>query len=77
MELKLNVQSSPHVKDRISTSAIMLDVIIAMIPAAAWGILKFGLNAAIVLVVSVVTAIISETIFNIIVGKPNTILDLS
>lgn len=77
MELKLNVQSSPHVRDRISTSSIMLDVIIAMLPATVWGILKFGMNAAVVVIVSVITAIISETLFNIIVKKPNTISDLS
>lgn len=77
MELKLNVQSSPHVRDKISTSAIMLDVIIAMLPATVWGILKFGMYAAIVVAVAVLTAILSETLFNIIVKKPNTIYDLS
>lgn len=77
MNLNLNVQSSPHVKDTISTSSIMLDVIIAMLPATAWGILKFGMNAAIVVIVSVVTAILSETLFNIIVKRKNTIFDLS
>lgn len=77
MDFKLNVQSSPHVRDRISTSAIMLDVIIALIPATIWGILRFGLHAAIVVAVSVISAVLSETIFNIIVKKPNTISDLS
>ena len=77
MELKLNVQSSPHVRDSISTSTIMLDVIIAMLPATVWGILKFGMHAAIVVVVSVLAAVISETLFNFIIKKPNTISDLS
>lgn len=77
MDFKLNVQSSPHVRDRISTSAIMLDVIIALMPATVWGILRFGLHAAIVVAVSVISAVLSETIFNIIVKKPNTIGDLS
>ncbi|MBR0039406.1 MAG: RnfABCDGE type electron transport complex subunit D [Lachnospiraceae bacterium] len=77
MDLKLNVQSSPHVRDRISTSAIMLDVIIALIPATVWGILRFGVHAAIVVAVAVISAVLSETLFNIIVKKPNTIGDLS
>lgn len=77
MELKLNVQSSPHVRDSISTSTIMLDVIIAMLPATVWGILKFGMHAAIVVVVSVLAAVFSETLFNFIIKKPNTISDLS
>lgn len=77
MDFKLNVQSSPHVKDGISTSFIMLDVIIAMIPATIWGILRFGLHAAFVVLISIISAILSETIFNLIVKKPNTISDLS
>ena len=77
MDFKLNVQSSPHVRDRISTSCIMLDVIIALIPATVWGILRFGAHAAIVVAVAVISAVLSETIFNFIVKKPNTIGDLS
>ncbi len=77
MDIKLNVQSSPHVRDSVSTSSIMLDVIISMLPATAWGILRFGLNAALVVIVSIVVAVLSETIFNIIIKKPNTISDLS
>lgn len=77
MDFKLNVQSSPHVRDRISTSCIMLDVIIALIPATVWGILRFGAHAVIVVAVAVISAVLSETIFNFIVKKPNTIGDLS
>ena len=77
MDFKLNVQSSPHVRDRVSTSAIMLDVIIAMLPATIWGIITFGTNAALVVAVAVIAAVVSETIFNLIVKKPNTISDLS
>ncbi|MBR4315043.1 MAG: RnfABCDGE type electron transport complex subunit D [Lachnospiraceae bacterium] len=77
MDFKLNVQSSPHVRDRISTSAIMLDVIIALIPATVWGILRFGVHATIVVAVAVISAILSETLFNFIIKKSNTIGDLS
>ena len=77
MNLNLNVQSSPHIKDTISTSSIMLDVIIAMFPATVWGIMRFGTHAAIVVLVAVLSAVLSETLFNIIVKKKNTILDLS
>ena len=75
--MKLNVQSSPHVRDSVNTRGIMLDVIIALLPASIWGILRFGLNSALVIIVSVVTCILSETVYNKIVKKPNTINDLS
>ena len=77
MDFKLNVQSSPHVRDNISTQSIMLDVIIAMVPATIWGILRFGLNAALVVIVSIIAAVLSETLFNIVTKRPNTISDLS
>lgn len=77
MDFKLNVQSSPHVRDNISTSSIMLDVIIAMLPATIWGIYKFGFHAALVVILSILAAVVSETVFNLIIKKPNTIEDLS
>ena len=70
MDFKLNVQGSPHVRDNVSTRLIMLDVIIAMLPATIWGIMKFGLYAALVVVASIAAAVISETIFNAIVKRP-------
>lgn len=77
MELNLNVQSSPHVRDNVSTRLIMLDVIIAMLPATIWGIIQFGAHSALVVIVAIISAILSETVFNIIVKRPNTIGDLS
>lgn len=77
MDFKLNVQSSPHVRDNVSTRSIMLDVIIAMLPTTIWGIKQFGLHAALVLIASIVAAVVSETVFNIIAKKQNTISDLS
>lgn len=77
MELNLNVQSSPHVRDNVSTRLIMLDVIIAMLPATIWGIIQFGAHSALIVIVAIISAILSETVFNIIVKRPNTIGDLS
>ena len=77
MELSLNVQGSPHVRDNVSTRLIMLDVIIALLPATIWGVLQFGFHSAFVVIIAIIAAIISETVFNIIVKKPNTICDLS
>lgn len=77
MELNLNVQSSPHVRDNVSTRLIMLDVIIAMLPATIWGVIQFGAHSALVVISAIASAIISETVFNLIVKKQNTISDLS
>ena len=77
MDLNLKVQSSPHIRDYETTRSIMLDVVIALLPATIWGILRFGVNAALIVLVSIVSAVLSETIFNIIIKKSNSIGDLS
>ena len=44
MNQLLHVSASPHIKDRVTTSSIMLDVIIALIPATLFGIIQFLIN---------------------------------
>ena len=55
----------------------MLDVIIAMLPAAAAGVLIFGFRALAVIATCVLTCIVSEFVFNLIVKKEQTVFDLS
>lgn len=73
----LNVSSSPHVRDKSSTTRIMLDVCIALLPACVFGVINFGINALWVLLVAVVTCVLSEFVYEKIMHKPNTIGDLS
>lgn len=75
--MKLTVSSSPHVHGPDSTRGIMADVLIALLPAALAGILTFGVSAALVLVVCVVTAVLAEHLWCIIQKKPTSIGDLS
>ena len=74
---KLFVSSSPHIRSKTSTSTIMLDVIIALIPALIAGIYYFGFRAAIVTSVSVITCLLSEYIWQKICKKKTTVSDLS
>lgn len=74
---KLTVSSSPHLRSGDSTVGIMLDVIIALLPAAIAGIAIFGPRAAIVIATSVVSAILSEFVWNLIFKKSNSISDCS
>ncbi len=76
MEL-YNVSSSPHLRSEVNVQKIMLDVIIAMVPASLMGIYFFGMRALMLLVVSTITAVISEVIFQKIRKRPNSARDLS
>lgn len=71
------VSSSPHARDKISTSKIMLYVVIALLPACLFGIYNFGIRALIVVLATVASCVLSEYVFNKIVKKPQTINDLS
>lgn len=73
----LNVSSSPHVRDNSSTMRIMLDVCIALLPACIFGIVNFGMRALAVLVVSVITCVVSEYLFEHFMHRPITVGDLS
>ena len=68
---------SPHFHDKSSTTRVMLDVIIALLPATIAALVIFGLKALCLISVCVLTAVLSETIFNLIVKRKNTVGDLS
>ena len=71
-----NVSASPHIKDSSSTSDIMRDVLIAMLPTTVYGIWQFGLNSLIVVVLTVATAVLAEYLYQKFMKKPSTIRDL-
>ena len=77
MENKLLLSSSPHLHCNNSTTKIMLDVIISLLPATVAGIIIFGINALLVIMVTVASAVLSEYVFNLILKKKQTITDLS
>lgn len=63
MENIFKASNSPHKKTRQTTKSIMLDVIISLIPATIAGMIYFGYKAAIVVAVSVLSAIAAEFIY--------------
>lgn len=73
----LHVSSAPHVRAKTSTSRVMLCVIIAMLPTMVFGIYNFGLRVLLLVAVTVLSCVISETVYNLIAKKKNTIGDLS
>lgn len=77
MEGKLFVSSSPHIRDENTIQRIMLDVIIALLPATLGALYYFRINAAKIIILSVFTAVVSEAVFQKIRKQPLTINDLS
>ncbi|MFA5340943.1 MAG: RnfABCDGE type electron transport complex subunit D [Clostridia bacterium] len=74
---KLIVASSPHIKDKTTTSKIMLDVIIALMPTAILSVYYFSYVSALIIVTSVSSCVIFEYLFNLLSKKKHTETDLS
>lgn len=75
--LRLKVSSTPHVREKISIEDVMLDVIIALMPAAFAGVLIFGQRAFLVMLLSVVCCVGFEWLYQRIAHKKSTIGDMS
>ncbi|NLO86218.1 MAG: RnfABCDGE type electron transport complex subunit D [Clostridiales bacterium] len=78
MQKKLVVSSSPFLRNTaVSTSGIMLDVIIALLPTALAAVWFFGLPALSLIIVSVFFAVLSELVYQRLTHQKSTISDLS
>ena len=74
----LHISSTPHIHQKGSfTRNIMLDVVIAMLPATVAGIVIFGINALFTVLVCVASAVLGEYLFNLATHKKQTIGDFS
>lgn len=63
---KFIVSASPHISGKQTTRKIMLDVLIALTPAAIASVIFFGVNAVFTILVSCAAAFIAELLFNLI-----------
>ena len=77
MNQKLYVSPSPHIRKGDTTKKIMLDVIIALLPAVVASVILFGARAALVIGVCVASCVIFEYLFTLICKRPTSIGDLS
>ena len=85
MDTNKNVQSeklyrvslAPYLRSKSTTQKMMLDVIIAMLPALAASIYFFGMNALMLTVVSVISCVVAEVFMQKLFKKKVTVSDLS
>lgn len=69
--------TGPHIHSKDNSRRIMLDVIIALLPAAVAAVVLYGLPALWMILVCVVSAVVSEILFNLCTGKAQSVGDLS
>ncbi len=71
----LNASVSPHIRHGLTTATVMRDVAIAMMPALLFGVFVFGLRALIIIVLSAVTAVLTEYVYQRLMKLPVTAND--
>ena len=72
-----NVSTNPHVRSGNTTQTIMRDVLIALTPASIFGIVNFGLDALLRIVIGIVTCVACEALYQYFMHKKVTVTDLS
>ena len=73
----LDVAYQPQVRTNTDTKRIMLDVIIALIPAVAVAVIQFGLAPLLVIASSMASCVFFEWAYRKLMKKSNSIGDLS
>lgn len=73
----MKVSSNPHIRSKVTTSNIMLAVVIALLPAAGFGIYNFGPDALILILVTIASTVLTEFLYEKGMHKPVTIGDFS
>lgn len=75
--MSLRISTAPHVHHPVTTQRLMLYVLIALLPTAAWGVYAFGLQALLVLCIAVASCVLFELLWQKIARQPVRIRDLS
>ena len=73
--MKLTVACSPHIRGNFRTRRIMLDVVLALVPALVVGIWMHGFRSLIVTAVAIASCVGYEWLYSLITKKRNTIVD--
>ncbi len=73
----MKVSSNPHVRSKATTSNIMLCVIIALLPAAGFGVWHFGPRALMHIAVTVGSCVFFEFFYELMMRKKITVTDCS
>ena len=75
--MRLTVAASPHIRGDFRTNRIMLDVILALLPAWLVGVWRFGIRALIVTLICIAFSLAAEYLYCVFTKSRNTVIDCS
>ncbi len=73
----LSLSASPHIHSGNSTRRVMLDVVIALLPASIAAVIIFGIKALTVLLACTLSAVVFEALFCLLTGRKQSVGDMS
>lgn len=73
--MNLTVASSPHIRGNFRTNRIMLDVVLALLPALAVGVFHMGIRALAVTMLCMAVAVVTEWLYSRLTKTRNTVVD--
>ena len=73
----ITISPAPHISKQLSTRSVMIDVIIALVPAVAAAGYYFRIYALVLIPTCVISAVVTEWLCNKIRKKPNSLDDFS
>ncbi len=74
---KLLVSASPHIHSPETTTGVMGDVLISLLPALVMAVVWFGSRALVLTAVCIGAAVLAEWLSRSVMKRPNTLGDLS
>lgn len=77
LDTMFRVSSNPHVRAKDTTSRIMLYVVISLLPATLFGVFNFGFHALLLVIITVLTTVLAEYIYDRCMKKKITVTDFS
>lgn len=77
MEQTMKISSSPHIRDKETTTNLMGQVIVALVPATIMGLSNFGARALVVILITVLCCVAFEAAYQHMIGAKSTVKDLS
>ncbi|MGF7142345.1 electron transport complex protein RnfD [Anaerotaenia torta] len=73
----IHVSAAPHSRGPVTTKRIMLDVILALVPAGIFGVYNFGINALLLIAVTVAACVLTEYLYCRFMKLPLSVGDYS
>lgn len=77
MKARIELRAAPHVRRAVGVETIMFNVVLAVLPIAAFSVFQYGLSALFLMVVATASCLLTERFFSRKSGQANSLADWS